>query len=69
MSKALRITLRRSTAGRQKEQRATAKALGLTKLNRTVVWPDTPAIRGMARAIHHLVEVEEVEAEAENATA
>jgi len=56
----LRITLRRSVIGRPKDQKATAQVLGLTKLNRTVVRPDTPAIRGMVQKLHHLVEVETV---------
>jgi large subunit ribosomal protein L30 len=56
----LRITLRRSTIGRPKDQKDTARILGLTKLNRTVVRPDNPAIRGMVEKLHHLVEVENV---------
>ena len=36
-------------------------ALGLRKLNKTVVHTDTPQIRGMIYKIRHLVLVEEVE--------
>ncbi|MBD3948951.1 50S ribosomal protein L30 [Tuanshanicoccus lijuaniae] len=55
----LSITLKRSLIGRPKNQIATAKALGLTKLHKTVVKPDNEAIRGMVNTISHLVEVKE----------
>jgi large subunit ribosomal protein L30 len=61
----LRLTLRRSFAGRPRDQRDTARALGLTRLNRTVVRPDNPAVRGMVNKISHLLSVEELEAEDE----
>ena len=56
----LRITLRRSVIGHPKDQKDTARVLGLTRVNRTVVRPDTPAVRGMVRKLHHLLSVEEV---------
>jgi large subunit ribosomal protein L30 len=59
----LRVTLRRSLIGHPKDQRETARALGLTKVNRTVVRPDNPAIRGMVAKISHLVRVEEAAAD------
>jgi large subunit ribosomal protein L30 len=59
----LRVTLRRSLIGHPKDQRQTARALGLTRVNRTVVRPDNPAVRGMIAKIGHLVRIEEVEAE------
>lgn len=55
----LKITLVRSPIGRQKTQKATVKALGISKLNQTVEKEDTPAIRGMIESISHLVSVEE----------
>lgn len=54
----LRITLKKSTIGYPKDQKDTARALGLRRLNATVIRPDNPAIRGMVRKLHHLVEVE-----------
>lgn len=66
---ALKITLVRSPIGYPERQRQTARSLGLTKMNRTVVLPDRPEIRGMARKIEHLVRVEEVPAGAQPATA
>lgn len=57
----LKITLTRSLIGRPEDQRATVKALGLTKLNSVVVKEENPAIRGMLRKVEHLVSVVEVE--------
>ena len=56
----LRITLTRSVIGHPQDQKDTARALGLTKMNRSVLRPDRPEVRGMARKIRHLVTVEEV---------
>lgn len=53
----LQIQLTRSLIGRPQDQRATVKALGLGKLNSTVVKEDTPAIKGMVNKIKHLVTV------------
>jgi large subunit ribosomal protein L30 len=47
-----------SPIGRQKDQEATLKGLGLNKLNRTSVLEDTPSVQGMLRKVHHLVRVE-----------
>lgn len=57
----LNITLTRSLIGRPEDQRATARALGLTKMHKTVSKEDTPAIKGMIRKIEHLVTVEEAQ--------
>lgn len=59
--KNLRVTLVRSTIGYKKDQKDTARSLGLRKLNASVVHKDTPVIRGMIYKIRHLVAVEEVE--------
>ncbi|MHA7967224.1 50S ribosomal protein L30 [Paenibacillus sp. CAU 1782] len=56
----LQITLVRSLIGRNEKQRATVEALGLRKIRQSVVQNDSPAIRGMANAVSHLVKVEEV---------
>ncbi len=39
-------------------QKRTLDALGLHKMHHTVVVEDTPSIRGMVKAVHHLVKVE-----------
>jgi large subunit ribosomal protein L30 len=56
----LKIKLVKSTIGKPSNQKLTAKALGLTKLQRSVTKPDNPHIRGMVATIAHLVDVEEV---------
>lgn len=56
----LKITLVRSYIGRPKDQKATVQALGLKKLNSTVMQEDSPQIRGMINKVSHLVKVEEV---------
>jgi len=61
MAKKLRITQVRSAIGRQFDQKGTLKALGIRKLNQTVIKDDVPQIRGMIRKISHLVVVEEFE--------
>ena len=38
-------------------QKRTLDALGLRKMNHTVVKEDTPAVMGMVNKVHHLVEV------------
>lgn len=38
-------------------QKRTLDALGLHKMNHTVVKEDNPSIRGMIQKVHHLVEV------------
>ena len=57
--KTIRVTLVRSPIGYTKDQKATAKALGLRRLHQTVEHKDNPALRGMIRKIIHLVQVEE----------
>jgi len=55
----INVTLKSSIIGANKRQVATVKALGLGKVNSTVVHEDTPQIRGMIAKINHLVTVEQ----------
>lgn len=55
----LKITLTRSLIGRPEDQRATVKALGLGKMNSSVIQEDNAAIKGMIRKVEHLVTVEQ----------
>jgi len=57
----LEITLIKSPIGYNRRQKRTVAALGLRKMNQTVVHPDNPAVRGMVRAIEHLVKTEKSE--------
>ena len=56
----LKITQVRSATSRGKRQQGTNRALGLKRLGHTVIQEDKPEIRGMIRAVEHLLEVEEV---------
>ena len=58
----VKIMLTRSLIGYPKDQRATVKALGLTKIRSSVVKEDSPALRGMIHKVEHMVKVEEVKA-------
>lgn len=55
----LHVTLRRSTIGTKPKTRGTIRALGLRRINHTVVLPDRPEIRGMLARVPHLVDVQE----------
>ncbi len=65
MAKRLKITQRKSAIGYPRRQKLTIEALGIKRLNRSVVHQDTPQIRGMVRKVIHLVEVEELEDDAD----
>lgn len=50
----------RSEIGGTDVQRDTLRSLGLKRIDDEVVKPDRPEIRGMVKAVAHLVTVEEV---------
>lgn len=56
----LKVTQIRSIIDRKEPQKRTMAALGLRKIRHSVVHDDTPQIRGMIRAVQHLIKVEEV---------
>jgi large subunit ribosomal protein L30 len=64
MSK-LRITYKKSSIGYSRAQKDTIRALGLRKLNHSVIKPDNPGVRGMIFKVKHLIVVEEVVEEVE----
>lgn len=49
------VTLKKSGIGRPGTQRKTLEALGLRKLNQTVVHNDSPGLRGQLNKVQHLV--------------
>lgn len=57
----LKVTLIRSVIGRPQNQRDIVKALGLGRVNSSVVLPDNAATRGAVTKINHLVAVEAAE--------
>jgi large subunit ribosomal protein L30 len=56
----LRITWVKSSIGYAQEQKRTLKALGLRRLNQSVVHDDSLSVRGMVTKVRHLVKVEAV---------
>ncbi len=54
-----RITWIKSSIGYADDQRRTLRALGLKRLNQSVIHDDLPSIRGMIIKVRHLVKVEE----------
>lgn len=54
----VKITQVKSAIDRSKKQKDTLLALGLRKLNQTVVKDVSPQIEGMIKKVNHLVVVE-----------
>jgi len=55
----LKVTQVKSVIDRSKKQKDTMYALGLKKMNQTVVKEATPQIVGMLGKVKHLVNIEE----------
>lgn len=55
----LKVTLVKSPIGAVPKHRKTVEALGLRKLNKTVVLPDNAATRGMVKQVEYMVKVKE----------
>ncbi|EPH07115.1 ribosomal protein L30 [Propionibacterium sp. oral taxon 192 str. F0372] len=56
----LKVTQVKSGIGEKPSARATLRALGLKRIGDQVSHADRPEIRGMVRAVRHLVVLEEV---------
>jgi large subunit ribosomal protein L30 len=61
MAKQLRVTLVRSGINRPAKHKQTIRGLGLSKTGSSIVLPDNVSVRGMIRAVSHLVTVEKAE--------
>ena len=57
----LKVSQVRSALDRGARQRGTLRALGIRRIGHSVVHQDKPEIRGMIKAVEHLVTVEEIE--------
>ena len=55
----MRVTLVRSMIGKPEKHRRILRAMGLTKLNKTIELKDTPENRGMVQKVSHLLKAEE----------
>lgn len=56
----VKVTLSKSPIKRNARQRATVQALGLRKLNHSIIKEATPQIQGMINAVAHLLTVETI---------
>ena len=56
--KTITVKLVRSLIGSKKDQIATARALGLSKIGDVTVQPDNPQTKGKITKIIHLIEVQ-----------
>jgi len=61
MASKLRVTLIRSGINRPEQQKRTIRGLGLGKMGVAVTLPDNISVRGMIRAVSHMVRVEKAE--------
>ena len=59
--KKIKITQIKSAIGYRRQAKDTLLALGIKKMNSSVVKIKTPAINGMINSISHLLKVEDVE--------
>ncbi len=57
----IKVTQTGSPIGRHHRQRENLIGLGLNKIGRSKIWPDSPQVRGKIDKVHHLVKVEAAE--------
>ena len=60
VEKKIKITQIKSAIGYRKRAKDTLVALGIRKMNQSVVHNESPAILGMVNSIQHLVKVKEL---------
>ena len=56
----LKVTQKKGVVGEKPAARETVRSLGLKRIGHTVIQEDRPEIRGMLRAVAHLVTFEEI---------
>ena len=59
MADTIKVTLVKAPIGAVPKHKKTVKAMGLTKMHKTVEMPDNAATRGMIKQVQHLVKVED----------
>ena len=60
MAARLKVTQVKSGVGNSQRQRDTLRTLGLKRIGDMVVKDDTQVMRGLVRAVAHLVKVQEI---------
>tara|TARA_B100000315_G_C14179504_1_gene408239 strand:+ start:136 stop:324 length:189 start_codon:yes stop_codon:yes gene_type:complete len=58
--KKVKITQIKSAIGYRHQAKDTLKALGIKRMNGSVIKVDSPSIRGMITSINHLLKVEDL---------
>ena len=58
MADKIKVTLLKSGIGKNEKMRMTLRGLGLTRLHKTVILNNTPAIRGMIKKVAFMVKVD-----------
>ena len=61
MADRLKVTQIKSKVSEKQNQRDTLRTLGVKRIGDTAVHEDKPEVRGMVRAVPHLITVEEVD--------
>ncbi|MBN2808654.1 MAG: 50S ribosomal protein L30 [Deltaproteobacteria bacterium] len=56
----LKITLKKSCAGRLEKHKRTALALGLRRIHQSVTVTETPQIVGMVNKISYMLDIEKI---------
>ena len=59
-NKKIEIKLIKSSIGHKSNAKKTLMALGLTKMNKTVIKNSTPEIQGMIKSVEFLLDVKEI---------
>ncbi len=59
--KKIKVILKKSPIKKIKKHKRTLKALGLSKIGKSRVFPDNKSVRGMIDQVSYLVEVQELE--------
>ena len=60
MADTIKVTLVKSPIGAVPKHKKTVKAMGLTKMHKTVELPDNAATRGQIQQIGYMLKVEEI---------
>jgi large subunit ribosomal protein L30 len=60
MAESIKVTLVKSFIGRPDKHKKILRSMGLTRMNRSRTYRDTPAIRGQIFKISHMVTTEEM---------
>ena len=58
--KKIKVILKKSPINKIKKHKLTLKALGLTRIGKSRIFPDNDSVRGMLNKVSYLVDVQEL---------